>query len=89
MIQKGPYIIRPSQEHFEAHSVCDVQASDDAARAGTVPRQVPGAPVHGAPGAGAVPRGQGHRHAVPRARRPPSAQPARARRTARRAHSIP
>lgn len=65
------------------------QTGDDAARAGAVPRQVAGAPVHGAAGAGPVPRGQGHGHAEPAARRPPPRQPARARRPARRAHRLP
>ena len=65
------------------------QAGDDAACARAVPRQVAGAPVHGAAGAGPVPRGQGHGDAVPGARRPPPVLAARARRTARRTHRLP
>ncbi|KOB76346.1 26S proteasome non-ATPase regulatory subunit 2 [Operophtera brumata] len=56
---------------------------DNAPRVGAVPRQVARAPVHGAPGAGAVPRRQGHHHAVPGAQRPPPGVAARARRPAR------
>lgn len=61
----------------------------DAASASPVPRQVAGALVHGATGAGTVPRRQGNRHTLPHPRRPTPHQPASSRRPSRCTYRLP